>query len=127
MNFTFYALVATVLITTLGCSQPTVSGSVTFNGQPVSEGHIAFVPESGTGQGAGSNIVNGEYKLQTIAGKYKVEINASKMMPLPPGQTGMDGATEEVQSYIPARYNTQTELRAEVPAAGKVDFELKSP
>jgi len=114
------------LLLTTGCSQPTVMGTVTLDGQPIPEGHIAFVPESGTGQGGGGNIVNGEYKVQTAAGKYKVEINASKLMPLPPGQTGMDGATEEVQSYIPARYNTQTELRAEVPAAGKVNFDLKS-
>lgn len=125
MRFLCCALMCALLLMGSGCSQPTVSGTVTFDGQPVSEGHIAFVPESGTGQGGGANIVNGAYTLQTAPGKYKVEINASRMTPLPPGQTGMDGATSEVRPYIPARYNTQTELRTDVPAKGKVDFDLK--
>jgi hypothetical protein len=126
MRFLACALTCALLLIGSGCSQPTVSGTVTFDGQPVSEGHIAFVPESGTGQGGGANIVNGAYTVKAAAGKYRVEINASRMTPLPPGRTGMDGATSEVRAYIPQRYNLKTELRAEVPAAKKVDFELKS-
>jgi hypothetical protein len=115
---------AALLLVVTGCSEPLVEGTVTIDGQPLPEGYIAFVPET-SGQGGGSNIVNGKYTVHTVAGKYKVEITASKMLPLPPGQKGMDGATEEVRQYLPARYNTQTELTATVPAAAKVDFELK--
>ena len=126
MKVVYCALLGACLAVATGCSQPTVTGKVTLDGQPIPEGNIAFVPESGSGAGANSNIVNGEYKVQTVAGKYKVEINASKLMPLPPGVRGMDGATEEVRPYIPGKYNNKTELRATVPATEKVDFELKS-
>ncbi|WP_425617332.1 hypothetical protein NA78x_001006 [Anatilimnocola sp. NA78] len=124
MRIALYGLVAALMLGLSGCSDPTVSGSVTFDGQPLQEGYIAFVPEL-SGQGGGSNIVNGNYTIKAPAGKYKVEVTASKLTPLPPGQTGMDGAREEMKQFIPDRYNTKTELKAEVPASGKVDFQLK--
>jgi hypothetical protein len=126
MRLALCALAAMLLLTLNGCSQPTISGTVTFDGQPVTDGQMAFVPESNSGQGSSAHIVNGAYTLKAAAGNYKVEINASKLMPLPPGQKGMDGATEEVRSYIPERYNTKTELKADVTKTAKLDFELKS-
>lgn len=45
-----------------GCEQKTiVSGKVTYNGQPVEKGAIAFRP-SGSGQSFGANIKDGTYE-----------------------------------------------------------------
>jgi hypothetical protein len=121
----FVVLLCVVLVS--GCSEPThtVKGSVSIDGAPLPEGYIAFVPD-GSGEGGGSEIKNGSYSLQTAPGKYRVEISASKLMPLPPGQTGMDGAREELRQYIPERYNARTELKVDVPVEGTADFQLDS-
>jgi hypothetical protein len=49
-----------------GCgSAPTatVSGSVTYDGQPVGEGYVTFTPSDGKGKEAGGPIANGQYSL----------------------------------------------------------------
>lgn len=131
MKFVFCALVLASLFALAGCSPPPqISGTVTLDGQPLPEGYIAFVPDGtgphASGTGSGANIVNGSYLLRAPQGKYLVEITASKLLPLPPGQKGMDGATEEVRQYLPDRYNSKTELKQEITATAKIDFELKS-
>src|ERR1022692_2654489 len=101
-----------VLILALsGCGEKTYnfSGTVTFDGEPIPEGRIAFVPE-GSGPGSGGPITNGHYSVSVPPGKAKVQITASKMHKLPPGETGMYGKTEEVRAYIPSNYNASTEL-----------------
>ena len=103
----------------------TVSGTVTFDGEPVKEGHIAFHPAGG-GAGAGASISGGRYSVTAPAGKYRVEVNASRMTKLPPGQTGMNGATEEVREFIPKRYNSASELTADVPGPDPLNFDLKT-
>jgi hypothetical protein len=102
-----------------------VSGTVTYDGEPIPEGYIAFVPE-GPGRGGGGQITNGNYQVRAQAGKNRVEITASKKMPLPRDRTGMYGEKEEVRQYIPARYNTKTELKADITRSAPLDYELKS-
>ena len=60
-----------------------VSGQVTYNGQPLPKGVIAFVPEKGAG--ATGIIEDGAYALSTggdrdgaLPGKYKVTISAKE-------------------------------------------------
>ncbi|MBN9120591.1 MAG: hypothetical protein J0I06_15800 [Planctomycetes bacterium] len=111
----------------VGCGVKThdVSGTASFNGEPIPEGQIAFVPEKG-GQGGAGTITNGQYSAKLLPGKYKVQITANKKMKLPPGEVGMEGAKEEVRQYIPDKYNTQTELKADIPAPAPLNFDLKS-
>jgi hypothetical protein len=111
-----------------GSSTHSVSGTVNFDGQPLPDGNIAFSP-TGTGArgpGKGAKITGGKYELRTEAGKYKVQITASKMMPLPKGEVGMYGEKEMERQYIPDRYNAKTELTADVPGSGPINFDLKS-
>ena len=58
-----------------------VSGTVTYNGQPLEKGQINFYPEDPKGTGANGTIENGAYDLSTVGdrdgarpGKYKVGI-----------------------------------------------------
>lgn len=127
MRRALLGLIGCCMLPLSGCAAKTatVSGTVTLDGKAVADGYIAFVPQ-GAGQGGGSKITNGAYKITAPVGKYRVEITASKLITLPPGQVGMNGEKEEVRQYIPENYNTETELQADLPSAGSVDFTLRS-
>lgn len=119
-----FALLATSMI--LGCgpsgldTQP-VSGKVTFDGQPVQEGRILFRGTGSDPRAFSAEIKNGEYQLEAFAGKMRVEVTASRPVP---GKFDESNPGEKVpvgEMYIPAKYNSQSELTAEV-AAGKNEF-----
>ncbi|MGI9429561.1 MAG: hypothetical protein ACR2NM_12940 [Bythopirellula sp.] len=122
-----------VAISLTGC-EPTsgresVAGIVSFAGQQLADGNILFRP-IGDGQTAGAKISQGKFKIPRdpglLPGKYRVEIKAMRAV----GKKYTDSESgEEVQDreqYIPARYNTRTELTCEVTAGGenRFDFEL---
>jgi len=122
----------------LGCGNGLagVAGRVTFNGQPVEEGEIRFVGSgsgaSSSGQVTGAAILNGQYELPpdkgAAPGSYRVEIRAEKktgkklpaIPPAPPGTM-----YEETVSFIPAKYNDQSNLTLDLKAGRNTkDFEL---
>ena len=101
-----------------------VSGTVTYQGEPVQKGIISFEPME-KGPVAGTNITNGKYQAKGDAGvppgKYHVKISsyvdaegdydAEAIGPAPP-QT----------ETLPEKYNITTELTLEVPS-GAVSME----
>lgn len=116
-----------------------VSGKVTVEGQPLSSGQVAFVPDvqvlgadkpieqSGAGLSAGQ-ITNGEYKIYTAGkegaplGKYKVTVTPSMM---PTGDAKKMPASGFNRAYGDPR---NTPLMVEVvanPDAGRYDLKLK--
>ena len=128
MRLFLFGMICGLVLLPMGCGRPTtypVSGTVTYNREPIPEGYIAFVPE-GPGRGGGGRITNGRYSITAQAGKNRVEITASKAVPLPRGEVGMNGAKEEVRQYLPTRYNFETELRADITQATTLDYKLKS-
>ncbi|HUT91177.1 MAG TPA: hypothetical protein VMY37_16870 [Thermoguttaceae bacterium] len=128
---TLLTLLATMTI--LGCGPSgldvlPVSGKVTFDGEPIPEGRIQFRAVDGDKRAFSGQITNGQYELETMPGKMTVEVTASRIIP---GQFDESNPDEKVpvgEMYIPARYNSQTELTAEVPAGGikQLDFALTS-
>jgi hypothetical protein len=111
-----------------------VQGSVSFNGEPVDQGMISFVGESGdpTKQfTAGGPIYGGKYSIEENrgpnAGKYQVLIRWSR----PTGKKRKDPDSgemvDETKEVIPSKYNTVTELRADISGSGSntFDFDLK--
>jgi hypothetical protein len=119
-----------------GSSTLPVEGVVDFDGKPIAEGQINFIPAPGTaGPTAGSVISAGSYSVPAEvglkAGKYRVEISALR----PTTQktqtfnavTGAMDASTGYESYIPPQYNAKSELSADVKAEGsnKFDFHLK--
>lgn len=100
-----------------------VSGSITIDGAPLKDGFINFESEVPDGQPAGSaKITNGAYATKSRAGKKKVMITSDK----PTGEKDSGGFDITV-NWLPAEYNSQSKLTAEITSAGpnKLDFKLK--
>jgi hypothetical protein len=106
-----------------------VSGTVTFDGQPVADGYIEFRALSGDTRGFAGPIKQGAYAAKTFAKPMKVSITAFREVPGKFSQAAPDQPKQPAtEQYIPARYNVTTELKADIPAGGdrRLDFELKS-
>jgi hypothetical protein len=127
-----------------------VSGSVTYNGQPLEKGKISFIPDDPKNIGASGTIEKGSYTLSTggqndgaRAGKYKVTISAKEdsvakaKADFARDNKGQDpgylpgrylaAAESKAKSLIPAGYgdSTTTNLTAEVKEqSNSIDFKL---
>jgi hypothetical protein len=111
-----------------------VTGTVTFDGEPVEDGVITFVPQGGGGEvkKVGATIHGGKYALAAdrgpLPGNYRVEVVWNKKTGkkvTTPGDTGT--TIDETKQVIPPRFNRDTTLTAEIkPAANTVDYDLKS-
>jgi hypothetical protein len=130
--------------TVAGCGEASqraaVKGKVTVDGAPLPTGVIEFLPvDKQSGQPGGAAIEAGQYAISAdkglLAGEYLVQIRADR----PTGKKVWDGMGDErwpaskknfvdqMEAYIPARYNDRTELRARIES-GKLnvyDFELQ--
>ncbi len=130
------ALLGLCVLVFVGCGKSqsgiALSGGVTFDGKPVEVGQIVFEPQA-SGKMTVAQINNGTYQLPAErpaqAGKYLVRITADR----PTGRTiaadprsQEDQATEELEQYIPAKYNTRSELYLELTdqTPDKHDFAL---
>ena len=113
-----------------GIPRVAVEGSVSFEGSPVTEGSITFIPVA-AGPAAGTTIENGRYLIAEdkgpSPGEYRVEIRSPRLT----GKQalGTDGVTMEpvIEEGIPAKYNSKTELKSTLASGQKnqVDFDLK--
>lgn len=120
------------LLMLLGCGhggRMPLEGTITVDGRPLEKGYIQFTPLAGTlGPTAGAEIINGEFTVSPqggpFAGKFQVQITAA-------GRTGrrvrhpLSGTMiDENAQILPARYNTKSQLQAEVTADGPNRFEF---
>src|SRR5260221_9555454 len=114
-----------VLAALAGCHRepPTyrVTGSVTWNGEPIPDGVINFIAEDMSIAPDSGKIVNGRYDARVKAGRKKIEVYAHREKKL---NTVMNQGARE--GYIPAKYNALSTLIREVKADGenKFDFSL---
>jgi hypothetical protein len=110
-----------------------ISGTVTFQGQLLDYGAIRFEPTGGENPvEAGAVITQGKYQIAEAQGlppgSYKVWITAQETGPeLPAEEAPGETPRMVVKDRIPAQYNVQTTLVAEVPATGnaELNFDLK--
>lgn len=119
-----------------GCSQSApdrvvVGGSVTYNGEPVPNGQITFIPsEANPGPVSGGPIKDGRYVAQARGGvplgKHRVEIVGFRPMKSTGAPVGEGLPAEQ---YLPSQFNQRSELTALVeptPNPKSLDFDLKS-
>ena len=127
-----FTLFACSMLLLAGCPGPaapenqTVTGTVTFDGEPVAEGEIVFRDTDGQTRSCGGQIVDGTYSFEASPGSKKVEITALRVVP---GKMDTSNPGQEVplkEPYIPAKYNTESTLTAEVSGADPIDFALTS-
>ena len=144
-----WAMVAALLVLCVaGCSPrdaASLSGKVTFDGEPVANGNIRLLPKEGTaGHGGGAAIVNGSYEIPAsgglVAGDYSVVISATREATAEEAAKMGDGeekaekeegeadkgdAAPKVQ-LIPAKYNLETTLSVQVnTGVNTKDFDLE--
>lgn len=120
-----------------GPQRVAVQGMVQFDGRPITDGLIRFIPLEGThGPESAAAIVNGKYDLDVAggppAGNLRVEIRQGGMVPA--ALTSENSATahqkyQVPQNKIPPQFNEKSSLSVEA-VAGKIntfDFDLKAP
>lgn len=103
MSHSFFRLGSCLLVMSLiaGCGGDgvTVSGTVTYNGQPVEKGSISFQPADGKGNSAGGDITAGKFSVKNVApGKNKVLVASQSSRP---GSTSMDDSLKKTKPAPP--------------------------
>lgn len=124
MNIAGWALLTFSLVAA-GCASSVpelkkapVKGTVQLDGKPMADGEVSFgivgeppvvIP-----------VVNGAYAGEAPVGPTRVEVRAYRQ-----GQPVMMGDQQfggDKENYLPAKYNLQTTLKADVTAAGPNEF-----
>ena len=110
-----------------GPSLARVSGTVTFNGEPVSKGTVTLVPADGRGSASGGLIENGRYAIKKVQpGEKIVQLVAT----YPMGPQKDDDGSESVLygDLMPAAWGRASEQKITVVAAGVTkDFAIEGP
>jgi hypothetical protein len=137
------ALLLAAVLAAPGCAgseddlpREAVSGTVTLDGKPLADGSIQFTPATnagGTAVGGGSTIENGRFSIARekglVPGSYKVAISAADQKKRDePTKGPVNKRSGLAKELIPAKYNSQTTLTAEIKKGGSDDlkFDLQS-
>jgi hypothetical protein len=128
-----FLLFSTAVTVALGCKAEAkrygVSGTVKYKGEFIKSGTISFRSDSGATSGA--QITDGKYEIPAKGGlppgKYRVAITYPDPKAPKPKEGEPPGAVVEARDLLPAKYNDQTELHAEIKAepTNDVSFDLK--
>lgn len=103
----------------IGCShdgKTEIDGTVTWNGQPISNGYVELIP-LGKGQIDGGDIVDGKFSLRTHEGEKRVTVIAQREI----------GKTQPTQrepnprpilfQYIPPEFKEKSQLKVTVSSS----------
>jgi hypothetical protein len=129
----FFALLAVCgVVSMTSCSTDdgfgkrfSVSGTVTYNGNPLQKGKISFIPADPKGVGATGVIENGSYALSTgggndgaRAGKYKVTITAKEDSAAKAKADFSKASKRADPDYVPGQFLARAEAQAKslIPA-----------
>ncbi len=116
-----------------GLGRRAISGMITLDGQPLSDGAILLEPATTqSGTAVGTTIRRGMFAIPRdqgpAPGSYQVRVYASSGDQAPPINGQTDRTRRPMVERIPAVYNTRTELRANVTERGtnRFRFDLHS-
>jgi hypothetical protein len=77
-------LVGLLGLTAIGCGDSTasVTGSISYNGAPITKGMVTFTPDGIAGSVVGAEVVDGKFSAKGVApGKNIVQVIAVKEVP----------------------------------------------
>lgn len=132
-------LTGSLAVTIIGCGGGSdapelgaVKGTVQMDGKPLDGATVTFQPQEGGRPSFGETDGEGYYELQytadeagAVVGKHRVSISTYRE-----GDPGAEDPAEQKSQpeRVPAQYNTQTELEAEVKPGTNppIDFNLES-
>lgn len=122
-------LLAAVLAVVTGCGdgRATVSGRITFNGEPVSRGAITLLPRDGKGQSVGAPVDGGSYEIRgVLPGEKTVQIIAIYSLGQKPAEDG--GSVEVMGDLLPASWGSESQhtLTVTAPKTSQ-DFAIEGP
>lgn len=102
-----------------------VTGTVSFDGAPIPEGRIQFRMTEGDRKAYAAQIVDGTYAARVEPGPASVEVRASRLIPGKMDESNPDDPQPVGEMYIPEKYNSRTELTAQIEGAtDSEDFAL---
>ena len=114
------AAYALLIAASLGCSSDgtvEVSGTVTWDGQPVPQGDIMFASLDPHIRAAAGKIVDGQYVFRCLPGEKRVEIRSYRLTNRTTEQGNREG-----QMFVPKHYNYESTLTANVTSDGENEF-----
>jgi len=112
-----------------GCSPATstVSGTVSFNGEPVARGSISLFPTDGKGSPSGGAIENGRYVIKGVRpGEKIVQLTAPVSAGVHKDDFGND--TQMFEELMPASWGRGSQEKITVTAGSMTkNFEITGP
>jgi hypothetical protein len=122
-----FAFAVCLSLSGCGSGNASVTGRVTFNGDPVSRGSITLLPADGKGQPAGGNVENGSFSIrEVLPGEKTVQI----MAVYPIGREKRDDGSELeiVGDLLPAEWGLDSKHTLTVTApTTNHDFPIEGP
>jgi hypothetical protein len=96
-HLSWAAVLAGAVLSVAGCGPATtVSGTATYEGEPIEDGWITFLPAGGAGREAGSKITGGEYHVEEILpGEKTVQIIGVREVPFVASSEEMERQSRE--------------------------------
>jgi hypothetical protein len=130
-----FALAALVGCGNSGPARAAIQGKVTVGGQPLAAGRILFTPIAPTqGPAASARIAAGHYQLPAregpVVGQNRVEVEADQNLGFPIDDEAAfvkRGGRPLPPNPIPAAYNSQSTLTADVKPGGENTFDVTIP
>ena len=124
-----------------GLEKSTISGRITFEGQPIEDGSIRFVPIKGTkGPATVGTIRGGSYTVTArggiSVGTLRVQVEAYRPLPgakpytkeQAEGNRGVVAGDYPKTQFLPPKYNTNSTLEVTIESGSKTvtkDIELR--
>ena len=104
-----------------------VTGTVSYDGQPIKKGNISFWPSDGNGPTAAAIITDGRFAANVAPGKKLVRIEGFKVAGQQHYMNDPGAPLVDVQTqFLPECYNAKTEITCEiVPRNPPYDFPLR--
>ena len=128
LKFPFYLALLSTTLFLAGCGSSgtvKVTGQVSFQNQPITEGEILFTPTDGKTGSVAAKIAQGKFTCEVPMGPQQVSVTAFREVP---GKFDLSNPGQQnplLEMYIPPQFNSKTELRAEISSASKeLEFKL---